>query len=84
MTALTSPDPRRAEVRRLVADTLLLTAQAAIKNGAHVDDVATAMLATAINCSLDAVPARQVARELRRMADEVEQLPFISADKRPN
>lgn len=81
MTSRTDPDPRRTEVRRLIADALLVSANAAVRNGAAPDDVSAALLATAINFSLDLVPPRQVARELRRMADEVEQLPVI---KRPN
>lgn len=75
--------PARQEIRRLIANALLVTANAAVRNGAEPDDAAAALLATAINFSLDLVPARQVARELRRMADEVEQLP-VSIDKLPN
>ena len=80
MVARTDPDPRQA-VRRLVADALLATANAAVRSSAEPDDVSAALLATFINLSLDLVPARQVARELRRMAAEVEQLPS-SMDRR--
>ena len=68
-------EPARQAVRRLVADALLVTANAAVRNGAEPDDAAAALLATAINFSLDLVPARQVANELRKMAEEIQQLP---------
>lgn len=75
MTARTDVDQRRAAVRRMIADAFLVTANAAIRNGAQPDDVSVALLATAINFSLDVVKPRQVARELRRMADELDDLP---------
>jgi hypothetical protein len=80
MTARTDPDPRHA-VRHLIADALLVTANAAVKNGATPDEASVALLATAVNFSLDVVKPQQLVRELRRLADEVAELP-VCTDKR--
>lgn len=73
MTARTDPDPRQA-VRRMIADALLSIINAAIRNGAEPDCATAALLATFINVSVDLVPPRQVARELRQMANELDDL----------
>ncbi len=78
MTARTNP---RQAVRRLVADALLVTVNAAVRHGATPDDASVALLATAVNFSLDVVEPQQLVSELRRLADEVEQLP-VTIDKR--
>lgn len=82
MTTRTDTDPRQA-VRRMIADALLSTINAAIRNGAEPDCATAALLATFINVSVDLVPPRQVANELRRMADEVDQL-TDNPTERPN
>lgn len=73
--------PQRSAVRRLVVDALLTTAHAAIKNGAHADDVSAGLLASAIHFAMDVVPPAQVIAELRRMADEIEMMPPEGNDR---
>lgn len=79
MTSRTDTDPRQT-VRRILCDSFLRSARLALDHGAKPDDVACAALAFAVNVSLDTVPAKQVANELRRVALELDQLPS-SADK---
>jgi hypothetical protein len=62
-------------VRRIVCDAFLRSARLALDHGAKPDDVACAALAFAVNVSLDTVSPGQVAIELHRIADEIEELP---------
>ena len=77
----TMPNETRSQVRRLLAQTFLQSANAAIAHGAHPDDVSAALIAVAVDFGRDVVPVNQLATELRALADELDQL---HDDNRPN